>query len=94
MDVAPSDASTEPRENFRVYSTRWYILGTFSCVSFIQCAMWLTYSPIACEAKVYYGMCNSTGLPGECGSSTAECAIDPGPGQAEIDLLLNWGPIT
>eukprot|EP00943_MAST-04B_sp_MAST-4B-sp1_P001875 g1875.t1 len=45
--------------------------------------IWLTFSPIAESTKRYYGLCKTD----------AECKNESGPGQATVDLFLNWGPI-
>ena len=71
------------RVQYKAYSSRWWILGVFSFVSFTQCAIWLTYSPVAASSKKFYGLCHTE----------SECQDEKGPGQADIDLFLNWGPI-
>ncbi len=66
---------------FRAYPSRFYILGTYSMLTFFQSTLsthahhahpagliWLTYSPIADEAEAYYGISEAT-----------------------TELLLNWG---
>ena len=69
--------------DYKVYSTRFYILLSFSLVSFCQGLLWLSFSPIAATTKAYYGLCKTP----------AECNDEQGPGQTDIDLFLNWGPI-
>ena len=39
---------------------RFYILFAFCMLSFNQCLFWITFSPIASNAKLYYGIDDST----------------------------------
>jgi len=43
-----------------VYPHRFYVLFVFSLLAFNQCLMWLTFSPIARQAEVYYNITEST----------------------------------
>ena len=53
---------TEPAKQpkFKVYRTRFYILGAFMLTSLNQCLFWLTYSPITQETQAYYGISAAT----------------------------------
>lgn len=43
-----------------VYKARFYVLFVFSFLTFNQCTIWLTFSPIARNAEVYYNITDST----------------------------------
>ncbi|CAF1533033.1 unnamed protein product [Adineta ricciae] len=45
---------------YRVYPQRFYILFVFSFLSFNQCMMWLTFSPIARSTETYYNVTEAT----------------------------------
>jgi FLVCR family MFS transporter len=42
------------------YPQRFYVLGIFSFLGFNQCMIWLTFSPIARTAKIYYTISEAT----------------------------------
>jgi hypothetical protein len=54
--------SEEPVQTpaYIVYPHRFYVLFVFSLLAFNQCLMWLTFSPIARQAEVYYNITEST----------------------------------
>ena len=52
-------------------------------MSFNQCLIWLSFSPVATATREYYNLCHTE----------AECEKQGGMGQSQIDLMLNWGPI-
>lgn len=70
-------------KSYRVYPTRFYILGAFGVISFAQSLLWLTFSPVAKATKEFYHLCDTP----------TDCAANDGPGQDTVDLFLNWGPI-
>jgi hypothetical protein len=41
---------------YKLYPQRFYVLFVFSFLSFNQCIIWLTFSPIARSVKTYYGV--------------------------------------
>ncbi|CAF1424258.1 unnamed protein product [Adineta steineri] len=43
-----------------LYPHRFYVLFAFSFLSFNQCLIWLTFSPIARSTQIYYGISEST----------------------------------
>ena len=45
---------------YLVYPRRFYVLFVFSFLAFNQCIMWLTFSPIARQAEVYYNISEAT----------------------------------
>eukprot|EP00048_Salpingoeca_helianthica_P004438 m.76856 g.76856 ORF g.76856 m.76856 type:complete len:473 (+) comp13196_c0_seq1:1319-2737(+) len=49
-----------PTREYRTYPARFYILLSFSMLSFFQSLVWLTYSPIADQAEKYYGISEAT----------------------------------
>ena len=71
------------KQQYTVYTRRWYILFAFSLMSFNQCIIWLSFSPIATATREYYHLCHTP----------EECAKQGGKGQGAIDLMLAWGPI-
>jgi FLVCR family MFS transporter len=46
--------------SFKVYRRRWYILALFSWFSAMQCLVWITWSPIANNAKKVFGWNDDT----------------------------------
>jgi hypothetical protein len=50
-EVTPRDTSV-----YLVYPRRFYVLFVFSLLGFNQSLMWLTFSPIARNAEVYYNI--------------------------------------
>ncbi len=55
--ILPSIATTPV---YIYYPQRFYVLCVFSFLSFNQCLMWLTFSPIARSAKTYYHISEAT----------------------------------
>ena len=45
---------------YRMYLQRFYVLAVFSLLSFNQCLIWLTFSPIARSAVTYYKISEAT----------------------------------
>jgi FLVCR family MFS transporter len=45
---------------YRLYPQRFYVLFVFFLLSFDQNLIWLTFSPIARNAEIYYGMSEAT----------------------------------
>ena len=46
------DGVATPR--YKLYARRWYLLFVFCLLSFCQCVIWITYSPIAHITEQYY----------------------------------------
>lgn len=47
-------------EEYTLYRRRWYILASFSLLSFQQCLFWITYSPVAQATEKYYNVGQAT----------------------------------
>jgi hypothetical protein len=52
--------SSDPSCAYRLYPQRFYVLFVFSLLSFNQNLIWLTFSPIARNAEIYYQMSEAT----------------------------------
>ena len=50
--------SSERKEGFQVYASRWLILIIFMFVSFNQTLCWLTFSPISIYSREYFDLCD------------------------------------
>ena len=55
LQLTSSSSST-----YRLYRHRFYIIAVFGLLAFNQCFIWLTFSPIARSAEVYYNITEST----------------------------------
>ena len=45
---------------YKLYRRRFYIIFVFGFLSFNQCLVWLTFSPIARNAEIYYNVTETT----------------------------------
>lgn len=54
------DGASDKRELYGPTAARFYILFAFCLLSFNQCLFWITFSPIASNAKLYYGINDAT----------------------------------
>ena len=81
--------SSERKEGFQVYASRWLILIIFMFVSFNQTLCWLTFSPISIYSREYFDLCDRSLNA----SYYASCSRVNGKGQDDIDLMLAWGGI-
>lgn len=55
LALTSSSSSTYP-----LYRRRFYIIAVFGLLAFNQCLIWLTFSPIARSAEVYYNITETT----------------------------------
>ena len=58
--ATPLLSSSVQKPVYTLYPQRFYVLFIFSFLSFNQCIIWLTFSPIARAAESYYGIGDST----------------------------------
>jgi len=59
-EVAVPETPVVETPVYLVYPRRFYVLFVFSFLSFNQCMMWLTFSPIERHAEAYYSINDST----------------------------------
>ena len=58
--MSDSDVPSSQVAPYKLYRRRFYIIFVFGFLSFNQCLFWLTFSPIARNAEVYYNITEST----------------------------------
>ena len=81
--------TSERKEGFQVYTSRWLMLIIFMFLSFNQSLFWLTFSPISVYSREYFDLCD----PHLNSSYYSSCSRVNGKGQDSIDLMLAWGGI-
>ncbi len=60
VDTTQSVVTVPTTSAYTLYPQRFYVLFVFSFLSFNQCLIWLTFSPIARNAQPYYNISEAT----------------------------------
>ena len=60
INEAEISNTTVQKAIYKVYSSRFYVICIFSLLAFNQCAIWLTFSPVARNAEAYYNISEAT----------------------------------